>query len=265
MTGTKTGEFRTPGEPWPRPPEEMTPIGRVVRALLEPLRKYHDHRVVGLEHVPQQGPVMVATNHSLATYDGFMLAVAIYEHTGRVPVALADDLFFRLPLLREWAQALGMLPASPENGEQLLRDGRLLYLAPGGMREALRPREERYRVKWMHRKGFARLALRVGAPVVLAACPASDDLFTVYSNSLTDLAYDYFKVPLPVFRGVGPLPLPRRVPLVHYLGAPVTPPEYDPESEEQQVEAFHGLLVDRMADLMRQQDTWSTSSSTPQT
>ena len=49
------------------------------------------------------------------------------------------------------------------------------------------------------------------------------------------------------------------------LGVPVTPPEYDPEIEEKQVEAFHGLLVDRMAELMRQHDTCSSSSSTPQT
>ena len=84
----------------------------------------------------------------------------------------------------------------------------------GGMREALRPGDERYGVKWDKRKGFVRLSLRTGAPLVLAACPDADRLFHVYENRLTKLAYKRLHLPVPLVRGWGPTLLPRPVSLV---------------------------------------------------
>ena len=101
--------------------------------------------------------------------------------------------------------------ASHGAGEQLLEQGLLVVVAPGGMKEALRPREERYQVKWSDRKGFVRLALRTGAPLVMAACPKADDLYDVVDSDLTRRIYDQFHLPIPMLRGEGPGGLlPRR-------------------------------------------------------
>ena len=159
-----------------RDPNELSPnfdpAGDIAldlfRPLIERVQTYHRHEVVGLEKVPTEGGVLLAMNHSLATYDAALLGKELID-TGRVPSILGDDLIFKTPGLRHWARTLGIVPASPRYGEELLLRGRLVIVAPGGMREALRPSEERYHVRWDRRKGFIRLALRTQCPIVLAS------------------------------------------------------------------------------------------------
>lgn len=221
------------------------------RRILDPLRRYHRYELFGSENIPTDGPAIIAASHSLATYDGLLMCLTIWEETGRLPVALGDNLLFKIPGLRELVAVLGIYPASPANGEHLLRDGHLLSLAPGGMREALRPSSERYRVRWDKRRGFVRLSIRTGAPIILAACPAADDLYTVYESPLTKMGYRSLKVPLPLARGVGPTILPRPVHLVHVLHEPIAPPPFQPERFSEQVEEHHAHLVTQMQRLMQ--------------
>ena len=233
-----------PGEP-PLPP--WTPTARRV---FEPLRRWHQHRVEGLEHVPLEGPVMGIVNHTLATYDAFLYGLAVLEHTGRVPVALGDDNLFAIPGLAQLVHDTNIRPASHAHAVQALREGRLVYAAPGGTREALRPSSERYEVRWAKRKGFVRLAVRTGTPLLLAACARGDDIFTVYENPLTALAYQHFRFPVPVVRGWGPTLLPRPVPLVHHIAPPIVPPPHDPEREDEQVDDVHADALRTMRELL---------------
>ena len=221
-----------------------------LRPLLDALMRYHDYRVEGLEHVPRSGPALVAVNHSLATYDGFLFGVALGDATGRYPASLGDDLIFRVPGLRRLGRAMGIAPGRHRNGEALLARGHLVALAPGGMREGLRPSAERYRVRWARRKGFARLAIRAGCPLLIAGCRGADDLYTVYETPLTKLAYRYFKLPIPLIRGLGPTLLPRPVPLVHRIAPPLIPPPLDPARFEEQVGELHARAVTVMAGLL---------------
>lgn len=228
-------------------------IQRVVH-ILRPLQRYHRHRVVGMEHLPRAGRVLLVVHHSLATYDGFMLGLAIFEATGRPPRGLGDDMIFRTPLLRRGARAIGIVPASPTAGEDLLRADELVGVAPGGMWEGLRPREERYQTRWQGRRGFVRLALRCGAPMVLAACPRADDLYTVYGSRLTNAVYSRLKAPLPLLRGLGPSLLPRPLQLTHYIAPPIHPPPWAPAHEDDDVEALFTQAEATMAGLLRRRD-----------
>lgn len=70
--------------------------------VVNALRGYHTHQVYGMENIPKEGPAILASNHSLATYDLIMLYGAIYEQTGRMVRPLMDRLFsetYRLSLL----------------------------------------------------------------------------------------------------------------------------------------------------------------------
>jgi len=239
------------------PPPNLDGADRVwierFRPWMEALARYHRHEVIGLHHVPAHGRALLVVNHSLATYDGALLGLAIHDATGRLPMGLGDNLIFRTPGLRRVASRVGIVPARPETGERLLEDERLVAVAPGGMREALRPSHERYRVRWARRKGFVRLALRLQTPVILAACPAADDLYTVYEAVWTKLAYKHLKVPLPLVRGLGPTAIPRPVKLTHYIAPPLVPPPlYEPRLEGQ-VDALHARFVATMQALLREE------------
>ncbi len=149
--------------------------------------------------------------------------------------------------------AFGAVEGAPEAGRALLDEGELLLVAPGGMREALRPSSERYMVRWRRRKGFVRLALEARAPIVLAACPHADDLFTVYPSQVTAQAYQRYRFPLPVLRGLGVTLMPRPVKLVHVLSEPLYPPEYEGDVPPRAViEQFHDRVVGRMHKLMEE-------------
>lgn len=235
--------------PGPYPDVDPAMIAKLER-LLRPLADLHHFQLVGAEHVPRTGACLLVVHHSLATYDGFLLGGAIWEQTGRMPRGLGDDTIFRIPGLDRFALGVGIVPASPTAGEQLLREGHLLGVAPGGMWESLRPRTERRRSRWAGRKGFVRLALRTGAPMLLGAVPRADELYTVYPSRITDAVYRRFHLPVPVVRGIGPTWIPRPVALTGYLAPCIQPPPWDPAREDEQVAELHDRAVATMAELL---------------
>jgi 1-acyl-sn-glycerol-3-phosphate acyltransferase len=220
---------------------------RVLAPALRPLERYHRHEAVGLQHVPARGPALLISSHSLVTYDIFLAVAAVRRHTGRIARALADDLWFRVPVVAEIFRRAGLVPASPDAGRLLLARGELLGVAPGGQWEALRPASERFSLRWGTRSGFARLALAGGAPVVLVTCPAADLAVTAYANPLTDLVYRRLRAPLPIFRGIGPTPIPRPVRLRTHFSPPLRPPPpRGAVATDDEVEAFRAELHARM-------------------
>ncbi len=185
--------------------------------ILRGLRLYHRHSVYGLGYVPTQGAALIACTHSLATYDMLMLMAAVFEHNGRFPRALIDRLFYKFPRIGNLMEGLGCVVGCPENAKSILSNGEMLYVAPGGMEESLRSSQAKYQIRWQKRKGFARLSIEAGVPVILAACPAADDIYEVKESPVTRWAYDRFRIPLFFARGLGPTPIPRPQRLAHYL------------------------------------------------
>jgi len=58
------------------------------------------------------------------------------------------------------------MPASMDNARSALSQGHSVLLYPGGSYEVFRPWKDRNRIVFNGRKGFIRLALRAGVPVV---------------------------------------------------------------------------------------------------
>jgi 1-acyl-sn-glycerol-3-phosphate acyltransferase len=231
------------------PPGTDKLVFRVGKRLLDPLARYHHHRVEGMEHVPRSGPALCVLHHSFATYDAFLVGLRVMEDVGRFPYGLGDNQLFRFPPIRPLLDDLHIRPAEPGAALALLRQGELVFVAPGGMREALRPYSRRYEPDWHDRKGFVRLALRAQVPVVLFACPAADRIYTVYDLPLTERFYQRFHLPLALVRGVGPTLVPRPVRLTHHISEPIPPPPDDADDPEA-VDRFHAVLVARMRELL---------------
>lgn len=235
---------------WHPTPEVYRNAVRVMR----PLQAYHRHHVSGMDHIPRSGPVLLVVHHTFATYDSFLLGLALTEFTGRVMRGLGDDLIFKTPVMRDLGRNVGLVPASPGAGSRLLEVGNMVGVAPGGMWEALRGRTERYRVRWEDRRGFVKLALRTRASIVLAACRTGDDLYSVYDNPLTRALYRRWRIPLPLVRGWGPTLLPRPVRLTHHLSTPILPPPYDPAQASEQVASLFETCRAGMQSLLHRTD-----------
>lgn len=125
--------------------------------------------VDGLEHIPD-GPVLLVGNHSGGTLiaDTFVFGQAFSRHFGahRRFHQLAHDLVFQVPGVREGLMRYGTVPASPDNMRRALERDSALLVYPGGDYESYRPTWESAVVDFGGRKGFARLALELGVPIV---------------------------------------------------------------------------------------------------
>lgn len=141
-----------------------------VRPVLDLYVKWYRPDVRGFEHLPPTGPFLLVGNHSggATPPDMPLLFTAWWRERGvEEPVyGLFHSAFLNLPGVRSNMEKAGALDASNENAEAILRAGGIVIVYPGGDHEAFRPWAERNRIDFAGRKGFIRLALRTGVPIV---------------------------------------------------------------------------------------------------
>lgn len=236
-------------------PKFVKPMNRMYKYLAS----YHNHKMVGEENIPLEGPCLFALNHSLATYDIGIFQYKVYKKTGIYPRGFADNAFFKVPFVGKVAGKSGAIPGKHNVGEYLLGEKKdFIMVAPGGMREGLRPKNEKYQIKWDTRKGFVKLAIKTQSPIVLAACPAADDLYQVADSKITKLVYNKLRLPMPFVKGRGKGLLPKKIDLVHYISKPLLPPKVDVSNKEEfdkAVDEWHSAIIIEMNSLMDMKDS----------
>jgi 1-acyl-sn-glycerol-3-phosphate acyltransferase len=184
--------------------------------------------VRGLHHIPEEGPVLLVGNHSggMMAPDLFVFVLAFCTHFG------VERRFFQLahngvvagpagPLVRRY----GTVAADPRNAELALSTGAAVLVYPGGDYEVFRPSWESGKVDFGGRKGFIRLALKMGVPIQPIVSIGSQEtaLFLTRGERLAQLmrldkmlrlktAPIMFGLPLGLMPGVfGHIPLPSKI------------------------------------------------------
>jgi 1-acyl-sn-glycerol-3-phosphate acyltransferase len=208
-------------------------IARTMPVLNPLLSAYFRSDVRGIENVPASGPARLVGNHSGGTMivDTFLFTFAFYEHFGadRRFHQLAHDIAARIPGLRRF----GTVVASHENAQRAFGVGAPVLVYPGGDVETFRPSWHSDRVEFDGRKGFVRLALDEGVPIVPIVSIGGQEtaLFLTRGQHLARaLRLDRFArlkvLPIsigPPF-GVNVLDLPGRLPLPAKITIEVLPP-----------------------------------------
>jgi 1-acyl-sn-glycerol-3-phosphate acyltransferase len=130
---------------------------------------YFRGEVRGLGNIPEDGAVLLVGNHSGGNMTPdtivFTLAFNAYFGVERRFYQLAHNLVLSMPGLG-FLRKYGTVAASPDNAAQALESGAALLVYPGGDYEVHRPIWERNKVDFDGRKGFIRLALEHGVPIV---------------------------------------------------------------------------------------------------
>ena len=203
-------------------PSPRTAIYRGVIGTFRMLARYHDYTVHGLDNIPRTGAAMLAGNHSMALYDAFLIALPILDQLNRHVHGLADHTVFKTPGIGRLFRETGFVPGTRDAAIAFMRQGHLVGCMPGGMREALRGPEAKYRVDWEGRRGFVWVSMLAGAPIILVASPRGDDIFRVRpAPLLTDWVYRRFRLPFALVRGVGPTLFPRRARITQLVSEPI--------------------------------------------
>ncbi len=129
---------------------------------------YFRGEVRGLDNIPDAGPALLVGNHSGGTMiaDTFVFATEFYARFGpeRRFHQLAHDIAARLPAtgLSRW----GTVAASHDNARRAFEKGAPVLVYPGGDYETFRPTWHSDRIEFGGRKGFIKLALEQGVPIV---------------------------------------------------------------------------------------------------
>ena len=91
----------------------------------------------------------------------------------------AHDALMAIPGFGRYFRAMGVLPAAPDAIATALAEGRDVALWPGGEVDSLRPWSERDRANLAGRKGFVKMAIRAGVPIVPIATVGGADAMPV--------------------------------------------------------------------------------------
>jgi 1-acyl-sn-glycerol-3-phosphate acyltransferase len=245
-------------------------IRRVLPGWRALMRAYFRADVRGLDNIPEEGPVLLVGNHSGGTLiaDTFVFAGEFYAHFGpaRRFHQLAHDVAARLPGtgLDRW----GTIAASHENAQKAFDRDAAVLVYPGGDYETFRPSWHSDKVEFGGRKGFVKLALERGVPIVPVVAIGGQEtaLFVTRGQRIAKATgfanLTRIKV-LPVAFappfGASLLDLPTRLPLPSKITIEVLPPidlveRFGPSPDHEEVyeevtgemqEALSGLQEER--------------------
>lgn len=228
------------------PSSDRTPSrDRLTAAVLAFGRRWNAYEVRGAEHVPLDRPALLVYYHGLLPLDAFYFGSWFYQRHGLLIRALAERLIFQIPGLSALATDMGAVAGARDTALDLLNQGCLVGVAPGGVREAIAGTENAYRLIWGERLGFARVALQAGVDIIPSFCENIDEAWRSpgVSHPAIQGFYERTRVPLVPVLGAGLLPFP--VKLRSWLGAPIRAlPGESPESlRARTAAAIEGLIA----------------------
>lgn len=219
-------------------------------ALVERLARRLEVEVSGIENLPSGAAVLVG-NHTFG-WDSLFPMAALWRRGRRVWV-LGEHAWWRFPFIRRLAAAVGTVDGTPANAERLLSAGELVLVLPGGLREALKPRELRYRLLWGHRYGFVRAAIANQVPVVPLAAIGADDVFQLVGDAYARGRRWLHRTGIPLPLPSALRPVPSAVRLSFAFGEPLSPPPAARANDEGTVKRFRHEIEGALHELIERE------------
>lgn len=234
---------------------------------------YFRVRIEDVDNLPAEGPVLLVGNHNGAFVpsDGFFTALAILDRYGaeRPFYSLAHDFLFEDPVLRTYAQKLGLLRATHESARRAFARGGCVLVYPGSDLETFRSFRERKKIVLGGRKGFLKLALESGVPIVPVVSAGTHEQLVILTRgdwlakllhahawARTDVMPIVLSLPWGITSGFMPyLPLPAQTTIA--FGEPIRWPDLGPEDAQdpdvlercyREVESRMQAILDRLDD-----------------
>jgi len=160
-------------------------IQSVLRGWRPLLRYVFRCRISGLESL-EDGPYLLVSNHNIGAAFEVMALLDAWEtrFAGEKPLyGLAHRIAFRIPVVASLFRKIGAVPATYESGYAVLDQGASLAIFPGGNREVTRSFLRRKTCDFGGHRGWARIALSRGVPVVPVSITGSHSINPVLLRS----------------------------------------------------------------------------------
>nr|XP_056710052.1 transmembrane protein 68-like [Euleptes europaea] len=181
-------------------------------------RFWHGYELHGTENLPD-GPGLIIYYHGAIPVDYMYFLSRIFILKHRVCYSVADNFLFRLPGLKPLIELMGIMRGTKEECLNALKNGHLVGISPGGVREALFS-DQSYKLVWRKRKGFAEVAIDAKVPIIPMYTQNVREGFRTLGNTML-ARWLYELVRWPIVPPYGGLPVKFRT----YIGEPIP---YDP-------------------------------------
>ncbi len=178
--------------------------------------RYFRPVIQGIEHVPA-GRALIVGNHSgQLPFDGLVISIAclLEADPPRLLRQMVERWFPTLPFVNIALSRAGAVVGDPINCRNLLAAENAILVFPEGARGSGKTWDQRYKLVDFGR-GFMRLALQTGAPIVPVAVIGGEESIPSVHNArglARLIGMPYFPIPphLPLLGPLAYLPLPTR-------------------------------------------------------
>jgi 1-acyl-sn-glycerol-3-phosphate acyltransferase len=142
----------------------------------------------GWEKLPESPSLLIGI-HSGAPFvwDAWTVGIQWWRRFGdeRPLHGTAHDALMAAPGIGSFFRKMGVLPAAPDSISAALAEGHDVALWPGGEIDSLRPWTQRDEAILAGRKGFIRMAIKAGVPIVPIATVGGPDSMPVLTRGRT--------------------------------------------------------------------------------
>lgn len=194
-----------------------------------------------MENIPKDGSALLVYYHGVIPVDYYYLNSRHLIHRKKLMYTIAADFLFKTPGLRLLMEVIKATPGTVQQIGDLLKNGHIVSVAPGGIREA-QFSTEYYELIWNNHLGFAKAAILGKAPIVPVFTKNIREAFRTapFFRGLFRKIYEKTKLPLLPLYGGFP------VKLTTYVGEPIP---YDPavtpeELAEKTSQAIRNLILE---------------------
>lgn len=188
---------------------------------------WHGYELVGLENIPVKGPALVVYYHGAIPVDYYYMNSRVWLIKKRLMRSIAAEFLFKTPGLRLLMHVIKAMPGTVDHVAELLQEGEIVSVAPGGIRES-QFSDEQYGLVWNGRLGFAKAACKGRAPIIPVFTKNIREAYRTFPFFKEAFRWFYEKTKIPLLVPYGGFP----VKLVTYIGEPIP---YDPNATLEEV------------------------------
>ncbi|MGE3974682.1 MAG: lysophospholipid acyltransferase family protein [Bdellovibrionales bacterium] len=210
---------------------------------------YNGFEVHGMHHIPLDRPALLVFYHGLIPIDAWYFGLHFYLEKKVLIRALGDRWLFRTPGLSWICRAVGAIPGDPKIAAALLKNGALVGVSPGGVREAIKGMSNNYKLVWGDRMGFAKVATEAQVDVIPVFTENIDETYIApyAEHPIFQSLYHMTRLPLVPILSLFGLPFP--VKLRTWVGEPI---RFDPDRS---VEELRDLTAQALNELIEKHQT----------
>ncbi|XP_051809372.1 transmembrane protein 68 isoform X3 [Acanthochromis polyacanthus] len=108
---------------------------------------WHGYEIHGMEKIPDKGAALIVYYHGAIPIDYYYFLANVIIQKGRTCHSVADHFLFKIPGFKLLLEVFSVIHGPQEECVRALRNGHLLGISPGGVREALFS-DETYPLLW---------------------------------------------------------------------------------------------------------------------